>query len=280
MFCSKCGIEIQDGMKFCPKCGAQLVLTSVEQKSADLTTEMQTEKKTGTGMPITEDAVRRYASTMKATKNVTIISPGTKVHGATLAAGEIPLVLFGVNSVIGKLSMFGWCGVMFTNQAIHYKIQKATSAMLKVVRGVVKYESIRTLGLVKVEGENAYLLKINDRTIAQYVTGIEKTSGTCPIADSDSAAALAVFCNAMTPAPIGTLRCDDIIPANVNRKNSLATALTCLGWLLILAGVADFLLGNLGIMDLTGVSWSPIAFCGVGSALQWKARQLRINETI
>lgn len=44
MFCSKCGTEIQDGMKFCPKCGAQLVFRkAAEQGDEDAQKELESD---------------------------------------------------------------------------------------------------------------------------------------------------------------------------------------------------------------------------------------------
>ena len=52
MFCSNCGAEVKDGMKFCPKCGAQLAVASVEpnvvESSGESANARQTEKKVST----------------------------------------------------------------------------------------------------------------------------------------------------------------------------------------------------------------------------------------
>ncbi len=40
-FCGKCGAKVEDGVKFCPSCGAQMSATEEKSKQDDLTEKLQ-----------------------------------------------------------------------------------------------------------------------------------------------------------------------------------------------------------------------------------------------
>lgn len=98
-------------------------------------------------------------------KNLTVFKSGGVVHGARLSCSEIPIVLFGDNSRVGRITLMGWCGLLYTDEGIYYKLKPEphdeSSALIQlgsgrggigIREGFVKYEDIRTIDVVRYYG--------------------------------------------------------------------------------------------------------------------------------
>jgi predicted nucleic acid-binding Zn-ribbon protein len=84
MFCTKCGFEIKDGYKFCPKCGTPAFVEKEEPKSEVKKEEVdEVVKKTNASSAVLEPVVKSTAKVKKTSKTNTASKPKKKETDTT-----------------------------------------------------------------------------------------------------------------------------------------------------------------------------------------------------
>lgn len=235
MFCGYCGNKLSDNDRFCGRCGRSVNQESLPvsgpQNISSTSTVSRNEIDAKDGEPslvpevecqaiaqldpnpIRDESIIKWMDKLfggQWAKSKFIHSfekESWSVHGATLQPDEYPLVLFGTNSRFGTISLSGWCGVMFTNKAIHYKIRKTGSIFLKVVEGFSSYDDIQTINLDITDDAN--ILYINDSAVGQFVTSHDS-------ADDTAVAGLADLCRTVSPQRAGALNQEGVESAGAN----------------------------------------------------------------
>lgn len=84
MYCTKCGFEIKDGYKFCPKCGTPAYVEKEEPKGEEKNEEVdEVAKEMNTSSAVSEPVVKSTEKIKKTAKSNTASKPNKKETDTT-----------------------------------------------------------------------------------------------------------------------------------------------------------------------------------------------------